>query len=434
MQNVNTFGVCFLLRQNKTADDQGRFPIYAKISVNNSKAELGTRVYVKPGHWNKGKGCIKPLTNDLKKQSTHLEKVRAKLTAIFRDMELNDEHLHAVTVKAKYLNRDTPEKKLTLSWLIKEHNNKMVGTLKRGTLKNYDTTLVYIENYLKTPKFNGDILLRHLKYEFIEDLKTYILANPVKEHDPCTNNGVMKHLERLKKIMRWAAKKNKWISESPFEGFELKYDPTDIKFLTKDQLDNLEAYPFTKPRLQLLRHLFIFSCYTGLAYVDLMELGPEDIKTDVQDRMWLYTRREKSQKKADIPVLPPAAALIEKYRSNPLSIERQKIFPYVSNQDVNRILKVIAELLKLPFDLNFHVARHTFATLLIMYGVPVTTVQKIMGHTKLSTTMTYVHLLNGKVAEDMEEFWLQIKKGKRDQKNSKPKISPLLYNRNSESV
>jgi hypothetical protein len=91
---LNTFGVCFLLRQNKTADDQGRFPIYAKISVNNSKAELSTRVYVKPCHWNKGKGCIKPLTNDLKEQSTHLEKVRAKLTAIFRDMELNDEHLH----------------------------------------------------------------------------------------------------------------------------------------------------------------------------------------------------------------------------------------------------------------------------------------------------------------------------------------------------
>lgn len=404
MENSNSFGVHFFIRRNKGKD--GKYPVYAKISVNGDKSELSLKIYVSEKHWNDDKGLAKPKDPELIKLNTSLEKVRSKMTQQFQQMELNDERLTALGVKKRYLNIDKPQKSYSLIWLVKEHNTKMKGTLAPGTLKNYETTLEYVEGFLKN-NFDGDIYIRHLEYEFIEDLKNYILDNPIKEHDGCTNNGVMKHLERVKKIVKWACK-NRWLDINPFQYYSLKFDPTDIKFLTKDQLDKLQNHEFKQPRLELVRDLFLFSCYTGLAYCDLMDAGNEKVKIDAQGRKWLYTRRGKSKIKADIPLLPTALDLINKYNQDPRSTQRRRLFPLVTNQDMNRCLKIIMEILEFDIELTHHVARHTFATLLIMFGVPVTTVQKIMGHTKLTTTMIYVHLLNMQVGDDMQAFWVKL--------------------------
>ena len=215
------------------------------------------------------------------------------------------------------------------------------------------------------------------------------------------NNGVMKHLERFRKIIRLAVKLG-WIEKNPFELFKLKMQKVERGYLTNEELISIEEKSFSLQRIQYAKDLFVFSCYTGIANIDVMQLTPDNIILGIDGNYWIKTIREKTDTSVNVPILPKAAYIIEKYKDNPRSIAKGSLFPMISNQKLNSYLKEVADLCGIKKNLTFHLARHTFATsVTLSNGVPIETVSKMLGHTTIRTTQIYAKVVEQKVSQDM---------------------------------
>ena len=159
---------------------------------------------------------------------------------------------------------------------------------------------------------------------------------------------------------------------------------------------------FPTERLELVRDIFIFCCFTGLAYIDIQKLKQKEIGIGVDGGKWIFTRRQKTEVPSRIPLLPPTIKLIEKYKEHPQCICRDKLLPILSNQKMNSYLKEIADACQINKNLTFHIARHTFATTVTLSnGVPIETVSKMLGHKNLRTTQHYAKILDKKISDDM---------------------------------
>tara|TARA_R110002049_G_scaffold183243_1_gene351176 strand:+ start:360 stop:1301 length:942 start_codon:yes stop_codon:yes gene_type:complete len=287
----------------------------------------------------------------------------------------------------------------TLMDLIEYHNGNMVHVLKPGTMKNYYTTEKYLKRFLKSKFKQEDIYLKQLNYRFILDFEHFLRRCTDNKKRLClNNNGVMKHLERFKKMVNLAVKLE-WVNKNPFDRFQLKFNKFDRVFLTQRELNLIKKTEFKQDRLQQVKDCFVFSCYTGLSYVDVKELTRDKITKGIDDRNWIYTKREKTDELVKIPILPQAWGILEKYRDYPTN---NGLLPICSNQKVNTYLKEIAGACGVHKNITFHVARHTFATtVMLSNGVPIETVSKLLGHTKLSTTQIYAKVVESKISEDI---------------------------------
>ena len=299
----------------------------------------------------------------------------------------------------------------TLKELITYHNDNMIHVLRAGTMKNYYTTERYLQRFLLKKRRVKDIYLKQLNFRFITDFEHYLRTyKNSKKELLLSNNGVMKHLERLKKIINLAIKLE-WMHKNPFSQFQLKYNKYDRQYLTERELHLLEATEFTSDRLQKIKDCFVFSCYTGLSYVDVKELTESNIVKGIDGNNWIYTKREKTDEQVKVPILPKAWEILEKYRGIKETDSIANLLPISSNQKTNVYLKEIARACDICKNISFHVARHTFATtVMLSNGVPIETVSKLLGHTKLSTTQIYARVVESKISEDISNLLLRFEK------------------------
>jgi len=401
MKGKNSFGVHFILRQARSRN--GKAPIYARISVNGSRSEITVKAFVDPDDWNDSKGTARPKSGELRELNNYLEDVRGKLFTHYRDLKIDEEILTAEAVKNSYLGitEEQEEIQKTLLWLAAQHNSNMAKVLKHGSLKNYYTTERYLEKLLQMRYPSGDISLNQLRYEFITNFENYIRNVPLKANDPCTNNGTMKHLERLRKMVTWAVK-NEWMDSDPFINYKLNFKRSERDFLADQELGLIASVELSAPILQKVRDIFLFSCYTGLSFIDLTNLKPHQVTCGEGGIKWITTNRAKTSTAVNIPLLQPAATIQEKFRDDKSAMINETVFPKISNQEMNRSLKIIAGICGIKKDLTFHMARHTFATTVtLMNGVPIESISKMLGHTKLSTTMIYARVSQNKIGMDM---------------------------------
>jgi integrase len=212
-----------------------------------------------------------------------------------------------------------------------------------------------------------DIYLKQLNYRFICDFEQFLRAyrNP-KKGLVLSNNGVMKHMERFKKLVNLAVKLE-WIPKNPFNQFQLKFDKFDRQFLTERELELIENTHYTNALLERVKDCFMFSCYTGLSYVDVRELTLNHITRGIDNNYWIFTKREKTNETVKIPILPKALIIIEKYRDEAEKTNNKIILPLSSNQKTNKYLKEIVLDCGIHKNVTFHVARHTFATTVMLY-------------------------------------------------------------------
>lgn len=211
----------------------------------------------------------------------------------------------------------------------------------------------------------------------------------------------MKHLERLRKMVNLAVRLE-WIDKDPFQQYHLRFHKVERGFLTDDELETIEKKEFKIDRLQMVKDMFVFACYTGLSYSDLIQLTPKNIQNGIDGESWIKTKRQKTNIPVTTPILPEAVEIIERYKKDPRANITGTIFPCISNQKINSYLKEIADLCNIEKNLTFHLARHTFATTVTLTnGVPIETVSKMLGHTKISTTQIYARVLEKKIGEDM---------------------------------
>jgi integrase/recombinase XerD len=216
------------------------------------------------------------------------------------------------------------------------------------------------------------------------------------------HNTVMKHIQRFRKIITLAFH-IEWIEKDPFLRWKPTYEKTEREFLSENELSNLQSYDFKIERLDRVRDLFVFSCFTGISYVDIMNLTKENITIGIDGNKWIFTNRQKTKAPVKIPILNIAQELLNKYENHPITILTETLFPIISNEKVNLYLKEIADACGIRKNLTFHMARHTFATTVTLSnGVPIETVSKLLGHTKIASTQIYARVIEKKVSEDMQ--------------------------------
>ena len=398
MKSTNTFGVQFVARNSKLSSLD--LLIYARITVNSKRIEISLKKTVHSSYWDPKAGRVKGNKDLMRQVNPYIEDVRFKLIECYLELQLSNKPITAQSIKELFLGEE--KKAHSLCSLMVYHNVNMKDVLAPGTLKNYFTTERYVKRFLANKHGKTDIYLSELNYQFITEFEFFLRRNaPLQASNPLTNNGIMKHMERLRKMVTMASKME-WISKDPFQQYTLRFQKVDKAYLTTQELLAVETQPLPFFRLHLPRDLFVFSCYTGLAYVDLMRLKPTNICIGIDGEYWIKTFRTKTETPVNVPILPPAKLLVEKYRNDPRAINKGIIFPYLPNQKLNAYLKEIAIVCRIKKDFSFHMARHTFATTVTLSnGVPIETVSKMLGHTKLSTTQIYARVIEKKVSEDM---------------------------------
>lgn len=395
----NTFGVIFYLRKYKATND-GKTPIYARITVNGHRTDVSVKRSIDPANWNANKGMAKGSKEEVVKLNNYLEQYRSGIVDSYQKLLLQKKLITAELVKDKFTGEDQAE--FTLCKLMTYHNTEQAQVLEPGTLKNYFTTQKYLKEFIQERFNTTDKYLSELTYKFITDFE-YFLRNrkPEKGQKKLENNGLMKHLERFCKMVNLAVRLE-WLDRNPFQAYQLKFDKVEREYLTKDELARIENKHFNIVRLQVVKDLFVFSCYTGLAYIDVYNLTPANLIEKSKGNLWIMTNRQKTNEPVKVPLLPKALAIIEKYKGHPQALAEGKVLPTLSNQKLNSYLKEIADMCDITKPLTFHIARHTFATTVTLTnGVPIETVSKLLGHTKLTTTQIYAKVIESKITDDM---------------------------------
>src|SRR4051794_35921178 len=216
------------------------------------------------------------------------------------------------------------------------------------------------------------------------------------------NNSAVKYIKNFKKVIRICIA-NGWINKDPFVNYKSKVREVKRDYLSQEELKTISQKRFVSERLNQIRDIFLFSCFTGLAYADVKKLKRSEINVGVDGGEWIFTSRQKTETASRIPLLPFTLQLLERYRDHPQCVIKDRVLPVPSNQKMNAYLKEIADICGITKQFTFHIARHTFATTVTLSnGVPIESVSKMLGHTNLRTTQHYAKILDKKVGDDMK--------------------------------
>jgi len=393
----HTFSLLPFIRQHRQ-NKIGQAAVYIRITVDGKRAEVSTKIYVEAERWSAQKGRVRGNGESANSLNKSIEVFEQKLKEIYARFIEKDIVINADSIKSALLK--TEEKQRLLIEHFEFHCEQMKRetdlNYSKGTVKNWKVTLGHLKSFVQSEYKTKDIPFKELNKGFLIDFELF-----AKRIWHCGNNASMKHIQRIKKVVNDALEKS-WVDKDPFLGYKGKHDKTHRTFLTKDELVAMEQTPMSLERLEKVKDVFIFSCYTGLAYVDIEKLTKENIVIGIDGQKWVYTFRTKTGNKSNIPLLPPAMAIIEKYQNYPDNINKQKLLPTITNIKTNAYLKEIADLCGIKKHLTFHMARHTFATTITLNnGVPIETVSKMLGHSKITTTQIYAKVLENKVSNNM---------------------------------
>ena len=406
MKSKHTFTVIFFTRKSRSVPNQ--LSIYVRITVDGQRSEISLKRNIPSKEWDSSRNRGRGGSQRIRTLNAYLDSVYRGLLDCHKELLEENRVVSSDAIKSRYLGEDDNSK--TLRDLIKYHNGNMSIVLKKGTMKNYYTTEKYLYRFLAKNRKVNDVRLKQLNYAFVTDFEHFLRNyRDSKKRLLLGNNGVMKHLERFKKMLNLAVKLE-WMDKNPFNQFQLKYNKYDRQFLDEEELDRLESTEMGNERLERIRDCFVFSCYTGLSYVDVKELNSDNIVKGIDGNHWISTKREKTDKPVKVPLLPKAREILEKYMQCPEMENKESLLPISSNQKTNAYLKEIADSCDIDKNLTFHVARHTFATtVMLSNGVPIETVSKLLGHSKLSTTQIYARVVESKISEDIGNLLIRFK-------------------------
>jgi integrase/recombinase XerD len=394
MQHLRTFTILFWINTSRIKNDEAK--IYARVTVNGKRANISLKYKVAVSNWNKEKSRALGKGQESRMINHYLDQVHSKLFKCYQELKGEEKLVTAVAIKNRFLGKDTQH--YSMRDLIDYHNKTMEHKLNKHTMRHYRTSQSYILLLINRRYKSDDIYLKNITYSFIMEFENLLRS---LGQGRLANNTIMKHIQRLRKMMTMAYHLE-WINKDPFVRFKAKIEKVERGFLTDEELKRMEQLPCTTNSLQLVKDLFIFSCYTGIAYSDIMLLTEENMVYGLDGYQWITTKRKKSGTIVKIPLLPKALSIIQSYVKNPRSIIAGTLFPKMSNQKINGYLKEIATLCNIQKNLTFHIARHTFATTVTLSnGVPIETVSKILGHSTIRTTQIYAKVVEQKISEDM---------------------------------
>jgi len=393
----STFNVLYYLKRNAIRKD-GRMPIVTRVTVDGIIAQFNTKLEVQQTNWSVKMGKVIGHSSDSKQYNAQLEQIKASLHGIYHELQRKDNYVAAEKVKNEFLG--ISEHHETLLDLFQKHNEdvlKLVGISKsKGTYQKYERTRRHLENFILLKYQLKDISLKEIKPIFIWDFEVYLMTT-----GKCQTNTTAKFMQYFKRIIL-IARNNGLIAIDPFVNYKTHLTKVDRGYLTQENVEKILKKEFVIKRLELVRDIFIFSCFTGLSYIDVKNLTNKEIRTSFDNNLWIMTKRQKTKVDSNILLLDVPKMIIEKYRDKSVN---DHVLPILSNQKMNAYLKEIGDLCEIDKELTFHLARHTFATTITLAkGVPIETVSKMLGHTNIRTTQIYARITDSKISNDMQEL------------------------------
>ena len=395
------FKVLFFLKKGKRANANS-LPIYVRVTINGQRAEWSVQRNCDPARWNQHAGRISGNYDKAKVLNHFLDAIQGSIYEIQKEYTLRNEPVTAEQVRARMLHQ-SDEKKHSLVEVYQYHNDqfeKLVGAeFSYGTYKKFKSALTSLKAFLQWKFKKDNVCLAEVNHKFITDYEFYLKTIQKLQH-----NSAMGNIKKLKKIIRQCVA-NDWLDKDPFRSYKITTKETHRNFLLKDEVETLRIKEIAVQRLDQVRDIFLFSCYTGLSYSDVMMLTQKDISIGMDGEQWIFTNRIKTGTASRIPLLPVAKEILDKYASLPQAANSHRLLPKMTNQRLNSYLKEISDLCGFNKELTFHCARHTFATTVTLTnGVPIETVGKMLGHKSLRTTQIYAKILDSKVSSDMKEL------------------------------
>lgn len=390
------FRVVFYLRSNYV-NKEGKTSVMLRIYLNNERLSLGsTGISVKSSQWDKEKERIKGRTTEALNTNLQLDNIASGLQSIFRRIEMSDV-VSLERIKSEFLGKK--EDIDTLMQLFEKHNGdvaKQVGvSVGKATLQKYNVCKRHFSEFLEKQYKRSDLKLTELTYVVIREFDLYLRTEVGQNANTAT-----KTMKTFKTITLLGQKMGVLLHD-PFMNHRFHIEPVNRGFLTDEEILLIANKDLGISRLELVRDIFIFSCFTGLAYIDVSNLTPDHIVT-LGDKQWIMTQRQKTSVETNVLLLDIPKAIIAKYGGK--TYRNGKLFPMLTNQKTNSYLKEIADICGIKKNLTFHLARHTFATMSLSKGVPMESVSKMLGHTNIRTTQIYARITNKKIEHDMEEL------------------------------
>ena len=403
----NTLSVLFIIKKSKLLKN-GEAPVCMRITVNKRVAEVMIKRSILADLWNQKKECSKGKDRVATELNHYINTVRAKVLQIHRELEIDNKPITADTIKDCFYGRDKVQR--SLLEVYAEHNEKCRALIGKeyteSTVTKFDTSINRLKEYIRSCYHCDDIMLAELDGQFIRDFDFWL-----KTEKHCQNNSALKHLKNLKKVVRIALA-NDWIKKDPFYGIHFKQEEVNVEFLSREELDILMNKEFAIKRLEQVRDIFIFCCFTALAFVDVQQLSREHLIKDNNGALWIRKARQKTNQMCNIPVLSIPQRILRKYEDNAECIKKGVLLPVISNQRMNAYLKEIADLCGITKRLTTHVARHTAATVVFLANdVSMENVSKILGHSNIRMTQHYAKVLDSSIMRDMVNVERNFLKG-----------------------
>jgi site-specific recombinase XerD len=381
------------------ANANGLVPIYTRITINGKRIELSSNRFVEISKWSTQSGKMKGNSEEARSINSHLDMLRIQIIDMQMELVHKKIPVTAETLKSKILGVDERERMIIP--IYQNHNDKIEDLIGNGyaygTLERFKISLKHLQEFIQWKYCVSDISITKIDYAFVTEFEFYLRS--IKK---CNNNTAVKYVRNFRKIIKICLD-NDWLDKNPCSRYEGKMKEVERDFLTEEELNRIYNKRFSSERLTLVKDIFIFSCYTGLAYVDVKGLKKDHIAIGIDGEKWIFKNRQKTDTKSKIPVLPVAQEIIQKYENHPRCLNEDAILPILTNQKMNSYLKEIGDLCDISKEITFHMARHTFATsVTLTNGVPIETVSKMLGHKNIQTTQHYAKILDKKVSEDMQ--------------------------------
>ena len=393
----STFKLLFYLKKNELKKN-GNAPIMARITIDGTPKTFGTKLEIDPNNWDLKHGRVQGKSAQALSINKKLDNIRGRIDKIYEDMLKHEGFATAQKVKLSFLGVGVMD-----DAILKVFNNqnedfkKLVEKEERSqsTYNKYITVYNHLTTFIKERYHRDDMAFRELTSDFIREFDFYLRYDLQSSH-----NTVWVYTMPVLALVELAIKKG-LIRDNPFQDYEINMEETDRGYILKEDVEKLMMCVPPHPRYKLVKDLFIFSCFTGLAYADIKKLTRNNIQSFFDGHQWIISRRKKSDIASNVRLMEIPKRIIEKYQG---TTRNEFIFPVPTNATCNTHIGKLVEKAEIITEqkVTFHTARHTFGTMFLTEGVPLESLSKMMGHKNISTTQIYAKITSQKISKDMD--------------------------------
>lgn len=400
--NYNKLITLFLISKNKS-NKQGKCPLRCRLTYDGKRKIFSTGLFINPEHWDSTKQNAHPPNEENNYINSQLSLITNKVNQAFLFLEVQKGDFDVEDIYNQYAGVATKKEHSILEMfnlhIAKQEKLIGISTTKVSVAKFYQTKK-HVSTFIQFRYKKKDFLLKDMKMSFINDFEHYLRAEK-----RFLQNTIYKTIQRFRQVIKIAVGLD-YLDKDPFLLHKNTKPKKKIVFLSPEELEKLENYHFTQSRLQMVKDLFIFCCYTGLAYQEMDNLKKDDIYTSFNKHKWIRVNRQKTGKEYSVPLLSKAEAIINKYQNN------DQLLPKISNQRFNSYLKEIADIVDINKKLTHHIARKTFATTVLLYNdVPMEIVSESLGHSNISITQEhYAKVVQKKMGDYFDKVENKLRK------------------------